>query len=748
MPAENQILNNGRYQVQQQFPLNGQTAVYEAYDTISNANVVVKEITVQLGKVATAAQHDQVRSEFANQARILTNIRHDSLLHVHDYFSDVGRQYLVMEMVDGDHLGDALEASGVGFRLSEVMAWADQLLDALHYLHTFVPPIIHRNIRPQHIKLTMDGKVKLLAFGPGEGSSVRIDTNISAQSFETEIAYSPLEQIWDSLDPASQKVIINNFDERSGRALAEPLSPGGDIYSLGATLYHLLTGRKPVDALERAIDLLEGKSDPLKPVYELEPDVPPEISDVVTKAMSVKLFDRFDSAAIMRQVLKTAQIRAKEREAEEERDQAEAAAVLRRAAEKRKAGPAVANAPSTPVPFNGEERRSEVRRTGIDVSKPVLTVDTSTNVAQTTPADQAKQSVPRSKPSALLDSDLLEIPDVPLSVPVKVESPEALLAGIVPDDKPTPTARIQPERPLPPRPEPRTPPPAPPVSVSRFAGSAEDVPPRPEIRPSAIAHLAEQPVASEEAVEKPPTAAGPVEMRRHIGGWPELPKRNLHSPEPAPETSEPERPATEPTPVEPAFNTVSEVITEAAMPDAPALEPIIEEEPVTEEVGDAASFAAYADDLPSAPYSAVDASQELDDYLFSEVSHSRPAIPMPVIGAAAGLVLMVIIGAWMFLSSSSDVENPETSPQTSVTSAPPVSSSQEAVSEADVISAPVTSEPASAAIPAEQDQRAAEVPRTQSAQQQNAAKNQKKQPAAKQPEKKKSVTVDDLINDN
>ena len=143
------------------------------------------------------------------------------MLHVRDHFSEVGKQYLVLESIEGKTLLDLLAEHGRAFSTEEVLPWADQLLDALNHLHTFVPPIIHRSIKPQHIKLTEDGKIKLLAFGISDDNGTRINTNLSS-SVEPEIGYSPLEQIWESLDPASQKVIINSFDDADGRTLTEP----------------------------------------------------------------------------------------------------------------------------------------------------------------------------------------------------------------------------------------------------------------------------------------------------------------------------------------------------------------------------------------------------------------------------------------------------------------------------------------------------------------------------------------------
>lgn len=329
MPATEELLQEGRYRIHQQHSHDGHGSVYEAYDTVRDANVVVKEILVRLNKVTTISQQENLKLAFANQAKLLTEIKHESLLHVHDFFSEIGRQYLVMEAVEGDDLAELLERNNSAFAVSDATNWADQLLDALTYLHTYQPPIIHRNIKPRNIKLNSVGRIKLLAFGLADGSDTKVTTTLSDDSADTVLNYSPLEQIWDGLDAASQKVIINSYDDRSERILMEPLDARSDIYSLGATLYHLLTARKPIDALERSIEILEGNDDPLQAPHHVNPNVPTEISDVIMRAMEIRREGRFDSAVIMRQVLRTAVVRVKER-AEEEHDLAEAAEELRR----------------------------------------------------------------------------------------------------------------------------------------------------------------------------------------------------------------------------------------------------------------------------------------------------------------------------------------------------------------------------------------------------------------------------------
>ena len=318
MPATTELLQEGRYRINQESAIDGNTIIFEAYDTVRDANVVVKEIPLRLSKVTTVSQQELMKLAFANQAKTLTEIHHDSLLHVHDFFSEDGRQYLVLESVDGDDLGVLLARNNSAFPVSDVLNWADQMLDALNYLHNFKPPVIHRNIRPEHIKLSSSGKIKLLAFGLAEGSDSKVNTSLTDDATDdSDISYSPLEQFWDGLDSASQKVITNSYDEKSEKILKQPADARSDIYALGATLYHLLTAVKPMDALERSIDMMDGKDDPLRKAGDVDEAIPSEISEVLMKAMAIRREERYDSASIMRQVLRTALVRLKEREAEE-----------------------------------------------------------------------------------------------------------------------------------------------------------------------------------------------------------------------------------------------------------------------------------------------------------------------------------------------------------------------------------------------------------------------------------------------
>ena len=96
------------------------------------------------------AGDDNLGGAFEREARVLARLRHPVLPKVSDHFGEGDEQFLVMEHISGDDLSKRIEANGKPFPLSWVMFWADQLLDALSYLHSHEPPIIHRDIKPQN----------------------------------------------------------------------------------------------------------------------------------------------------------------------------------------------------------------------------------------------------------------------------------------------------------------------------------------------------------------------------------------------------------------------------------------------------------------------------------------------------------------------------------------------------------------------------------------------------------------------
>src|SRR5687768_13611592 len=149
MPATSAILQEVRYRLDRPIAESSESSVFQGYDTVRNTKVVVKEIVSRMNKVTTVAQQENIKLKFANQAKTLVSLRHGSLIQVEDYFSEIGRQYLVLESIEGEDLGSLIEKNKAPFALDEAVAWTEQILDALQYLHSFEPQLLHRDVRPE-----------------------------------------------------------------------------------------------------------------------------------------------------------------------------------------------------------------------------------------------------------------------------------------------------------------------------------------------------------------------------------------------------------------------------------------------------------------------------------------------------------------------------------------------------------------------------------------------------------------------
>jgi len=393
MLTTDQVLGKGRYRIIGNFTQDDTGSLYEAYDTVSNANVVLRETVGSNGGVMTPAQLDELNNAFAGEAKTLSEVRHESLLSVQDYFSEIDRHYLVMESVDGFDLTKLLQPEEKLPAFGDMMKWADQVLAALDYLHSLATPIVHRDIRPANIRLTSNFKVKVLTAGLGDNEVIMASAGNPADA--AVLNYRPLEQLWGGLDAASQKVISNSYDDRSRRILTHPLDARSDIYSVGATFYHLLTRTMPKDALERSIEILDGNSDPLASPAEVDDSIPEEVSEVIMKAMELRREHRYDSAAIMRQVLEGARKQAKSRISTEPKSRV---------------------APDAPVVANNdaveEQRRAELRRLEIEADEERQRQEAARIKAVDEIAQTNTKTVQLSETSATEENLLLEVEPV------------------------------------------------------------------------------------------------------------------------------------------------------------------------------------------------------------------------------------------------------------------------------------------------------------------------------------------------
>lgn len=267
------VLQN-RYQILRTIGKGGMGAVYLAQDARLGTRVALKE---------TFFAEDVMRRAFEREARLLAALRHPALPSVIDHFTENEGQFLVMEFIAGDDLETLLERRTENFSVAEVLAWGIQLLEVLTYLHGQDLPVIHRDIKPQNLKLSGQ-QIILLDFGLAKGQAQGLTQTSGKSLYGYTAAYAPLEQMRDS-----------GTDARS------------DIYSWGGTLYHLLTGIAPADALLRANAVVGGQPDPLRPAHEINPAVSLTISQLLHQALALHSDQRPSSAAVLRQMLEQAQ---------------------------------------------------------------------------------------------------------------------------------------------------------------------------------------------------------------------------------------------------------------------------------------------------------------------------------------------------------------------------------------------------------------------------------------------------------
>lgn len=271
-----QTVLQSRYQIIEQLGQGGMGAVYIAIDQRFGSRVAVKE---------TFFTDGNLRKAFEREAHLLNSLRHPALPRVSDHFAEGDGQFLVMEFIEGEDLGAMLEKKEGAFPAEQVLHWADQILDALAYLHSQTPQVIHRDIKPQNLKLMSNGQIILLDFGLAKGSPSQAVNRVTntGSIFGYSRHYAPLEQIQGS-----------GTDLRS------------DIYSLAATLYHLMTGVIPPDALSRATAIINRQPDPLVPANEVNAQVNSSVAKVLYQAMSQTSANRQASASIMQRQLREA----------------------------------------------------------------------------------------------------------------------------------------------------------------------------------------------------------------------------------------------------------------------------------------------------------------------------------------------------------------------------------------------------------------------------------------------------------
>jgi serine/threonine protein kinase len=258
-----QVLNS-RYRIDALLGQGGMGAVYRAVDLNLNLPVAVKE---------NLDASPEAQKQFGREAGILARLSHPNLPRVTDYFFISGQgQYLVMDYVEGEDLRAMLGRLGV-LPEWQLLNWVSQVCDALAYLHSQPAPIIHRDIKPGNIKIRSDGRAILVDFGIAKIYDPYLSTTIGAKAVTP--GYSPPEQYGG-----------DTTDARS------------DIYALGATVYHLLTGQVLPESVQRAVGVAT-----VAPPRQLNRQISPVTEQAILKAIEVATDRRFQNVNELRAAL-------------------------------------------------------------------------------------------------------------------------------------------------------------------------------------------------------------------------------------------------------------------------------------------------------------------------------------------------------------------------------------------------------------------------------------------------------------
>ncbi|OQA20006.1 MAG: Serine/threonine-protein kinase PrkC [bacterium ADurb.Bin363] len=251
----------GRYTILSLIKAGGMGAVYKATDGRLDRICAVKEL---FSDYDNSEEQEYAIKRFNTEAKILSNLQHDHLPVVYDYFIENGRYYLVMSFIEGEDLDTILEREGTPFLTEDkVVEWAQQILTVLDYLHNQSPPIIYRDIKPANIMIRVDGRAMLVDFGIAR--VVNPEQKVSKTSIGTD-GYAPKEQYKGQVEPRS------------------------DIYALGATMHHLLTGEVPVP-----LDF--------EPVSFFNPGISTNLEQIIMRALEREVYNRFADAKAMLEAL-------------------------------------------------------------------------------------------------------------------------------------------------------------------------------------------------------------------------------------------------------------------------------------------------------------------------------------------------------------------------------------------------------------------------------------------------------------
>lgn len=258
-----------RYEIVKRVGGGGMGNVYKAQDR--NLDYALRAVKEMMEMFSDPAQRDKAVEDFRREAKLLASLKHPAIPIIYDHFIEGGRYYLVMEFIRGGDLATRQRLLSGRVPEMTVTMWAIQVCDVLDYLHRRQPPIIYRDLKPANLMVdTESNQVMLIDFGIARTVAPQ---QLGVTAIGT-MGYAPPELFSGKVDPRS------------------------DIYSLGATMFHLLTGADPRD---KPLLIFDFSKNP-KPC-EIQPDISPPMEAIIMRAVEYEPANRFASAREMKTAL-------------------------------------------------------------------------------------------------------------------------------------------------------------------------------------------------------------------------------------------------------------------------------------------------------------------------------------------------------------------------------------------------------------------------------------------------------------
>jgi serine/threonine protein kinase len=252
----------GKYEVEK-FLGGGMSRVYRAKDSVLGRSVALKILAGE------NAADPEAKARFLQEARLASTTAHENIIAVYDFGEDQGRPFMVMELLEGESLRDAIQGHRAG-DIARKLRIALQVARAIGHIHS--KKIVHRDIKPENIHLDPVGRAKLMDFG------IAMDKGI-AQTEGTQAAPAGLTQ-------------GTPFYMSPEQVLGQDATTQADVYSFGVLAYELFTGIKPIQGatVEQLFDRILHQAPDLEPLHEAL--VPPAAIDLIAKCLAKEAADR------------------------------------------------------------------------------------------------------------------------------------------------------------------------------------------------------------------------------------------------------------------------------------------------------------------------------------------------------------------------------------------------------------------------------------------------------------------------